>query len=384
MTLSGRPAARPLVAGDRLDRYELLCPLAEGGMAAVWLANQRGSHGFNKRVALKTILPTFATEPGFRPLFMDESRIASRIHHENVAQVLDLGDDQGVLYLVIEWIDGESLRTLERVAAKDGVQLPHGILLRVLADTCAGLHAAHELCDELGQPLKVVHRDISPQNILVCAHGATKIIDFGIAKARDRLSKETTPGIVRGKQQYMAPEQALGLSVDRRADVWAVAAVFYRVVTGRPVFDASKPLETIELMRKGRIAAPLGTRSEVHAAVSEVMDVALSPDPGSRFRTAAEMRAALEGAMKVAGLGAGPVDVAAFAMTHLGARRAARHAAIRAALGIAEGPSSDALDGSSERSASASSNPQRADRTEVTTVRPGAYRIIEEPSSSEP
>ena len=372
------PDLRLLDRGDQLGRYELICPLAEGGTAAVWLANQRGCHGFNKRVALKTILPTHSAETSFRTFFMEEARIASRIDHENVAQVLDLGEDFGVLYLVVEWVDGESLRMLESAAAKNCVRVPENILLRVLADTCAGLHAVHELCDDRGNSLNVVHRDISPQNILVSAHGATKIIDFGIAKTRNRLSSETAPGTVRGKLQYMAPEQALGLPVDRRADIWAVGAVFYRLVTGHSPFDAGDPAATRELLRRGRIAEPLYTRSNVHPAVREVIDTALSPSPWGRFASAAEMREALESAMEIAGMDADSNDVAAFAGTHLGARRAARHAAIRAALGIV--PAQPLDDCRSPKDAEVTtSHRRRVDvepRVEPITIRPGAYSFV--------
>lgn len=388
MNFSSPSTGRALSAGEQLGRYELICPLGEGGMAAVWLANQRGAHGFNKRVALKTILPNFVAEPGFRRLFMDEARIASRIQHENVAQVLDLGEDQDQLFIVIEWIDGDSFRALERATAKSDAQIPHGIALRILADACAGLHAAHELCDESGNALNVVHRDISPQNILVSIHGATKVIDFGIAKARDRVSKETTPGIVRGKQHYMSPEQAIALPIDRRADVWAIGAIFYRLVTGRSPFEASNPMATLEMIRRGTIAEPLTGESRVHPAIREVIAKALSPAPSERFDTAAAMREALEAAMRISGVGADSGDVAAFAAKHLGARRASLQEAVRIALGARRGPALsvpepvEAAPRAVEVAASEVVKPGPARRpsdnhAEAVTVRPGAYRIID-------
>ena len=153
-------------------------------MASVWVARQRGKHGFEKLVALKTILPKFAADVRFQEMFLDEARIASRIEHLNVAQIFDLGEEHEVLYLAMEYVDGDSLSKLNRACQRGGIKIPPNILLRVLADTCAGLHEAHELKDATGRPLEIVHRDVSPHNILVSTKGIAKLIDFGIAKAR--------------------------------------------------------------------------------------------------------------------------------------------------------------------------------------------------------
>ena len=188
------PAPSPvsyLAPGSRLDRYELVCPIGAGGMATVWVARQIGSHGFRKLVAVKTILPRFAAEEKFQRMFVDEARIASRIDHVNVAQILDVGEKDDITYLVMELVDGDSLQRMHRAARKKGLAFPTGVLLHVMAEVCAGLHAAHELRGDDGQLLGVVHRDVSPQNVLVSTKGVAKLIDFGIAKARDRLAGET-------------------------------------------------------------------------------------------------------------------------------------------------------------------------------------------------
>src|SRR5579884_1508717 len=210
-----------LRAGYRLDRYELLCPIASGGMATVWLARMRGKRGFEKLFAIKTIRTELVEDPRFQEMFLDEARISSGIQHPNVAQILDLGEQDDVLFIVMEWVDGDSVAKVRKLVAKRGGKVPTGVALRLLADACAGLHAAHEHRDAGGEPLGIVHRDVSPQNVLVSTAGAVKVIDFGIAKAQNRKQGETRTGVVKGKVQYMAPEQVnKGRTVDRRADVW--------------------------------------------------------------------------------------------------------------------------------------------------------------------
>jgi serine/threonine-protein kinase len=322
-----------LVPGYRLDRYELLCPLAEGGMASVWAARQRGKHGFEKLVAVKTILEKFASDPRFQEMFLDEARLAARIEHVNVAQIFDLGEEHDILYLVMEYVDGDALSKLNRACRKKGVPIPTGIVLRLLADACAGLHEAHELKGPDGRLLDVVHRDISPHNILVGSKGMAKVIDFGIAKARDRVGQDTSAGVLKGKIQYMAPEQALGRPVDRRADVWAIGASLYHLLSGKPPYEADNQLATLQLLASGKPPAPLSP--SIHAAIAAIVKKALSHDPAGRYATAAEMRVAMEAAMINASVRATVADVAAFANEHLAERNAQRRSAIDIALAAA-------------------------------------------------
>jgi eukaryotic-like serine/threonine-protein kinase len=324
----GNPSV--VVPGYRLDRYEFLCPIAEGGMASVWVARVQGKHGFEKLFAIKTILPQYAGDERFQRMFLEEARISSRIEHPNVAQILDLGDEQGTLYLVMEWVDGDSLSKLQRALERKGSSIPYGISLRILADACAGLHAAHELSDKDGAPLGVVHRDISPQNILVTTKGAAKIIDFGVAKARDRLVRDTTTAFPKGKIHYMAPEQALGGATDRRADVWAMGAVLYHLVAGRPPFDGPNQVATLHMLTSGR--PPLPLPAEVPAAVQNVIRLTLSLDPAKRYATAADLQSALEETMTSSGLATTIADVAAFSAVALADRAKARKDAVELAL----------------------------------------------------
>ena len=223
-----------LHAGDRLDgRYELLHRYASGGMATVWLSRVQGKHGFEKLYAVKTLLPHLVADEAFRTMFLDEARIASRIRHGNVAQIEDLGEDGGHLYMVIEWVQGDAWSKLCAAVVERRDPVPADLMLHIAAEACAGLHAAHEI-DDVGRPLNVVHRDVSPQNIMITEGGAVKVIDFGIAKAVGRASEQTRAGLIKGKLAYLAPEQAVGGEADRRADVWAIGATLYHIFAGHP------------------------------------------------------------------------------------------------------------------------------------------------------
>lgn len=319
-----------LRAGDRLDRYELLCPIASGGMARVWLARLRGKRGFEKLFAVKTIRTELIDDAQFQEMFLDEARIAAAIHHPNVAQILDLGEQDDVLFIVMEWVDGDSLAKVRRLLAKRGAKLPVGIVLRVLADACAGLHAAHELRDAEGEPLQIVHRDVSPHNILLAVSGTVKIIDFGIAKAQNRRQGETRTGIVKGKIQYMAPEQVKkGGTVDRRADVWALGMCLHELVAGNLPYGNEDDIGVIRRLMSEE--APT-LDPDLPQAIKRVLERSTVLDPDARFPTAAGMQRALEGAMKDLGENATSHDVASFLRTELPDLVRRRREAVGAAI----------------------------------------------------
>ena len=312
-----------LAPGCRLDRYDLLLQVAEGGMALLWLARQQGKHGFDRIVAIKTISPKLGSDALFQRMFLDEARVVSRIEHPNVAHVLDLGEERGVLFLVMEWVDGESLINVGRaVERKTDGKIPVGILARIMVDACAGLQAAHDLTDDDGLTLGVVHRDVSPHNLIVGFRGTTKVIDFGIAKARNRVAPDTAIGTLKGKIAYMAPEQAMGGEVDRRSDVWSAAASMYRFLAGTVPYNATEAVAVLHRIMEGLPAAPLP--STVPEPIRLVVERALDPDAGKRFETAHDMGAALETAMRAAGISATREDVGAFMAEHLGEARAVR------------------------------------------------------------
>jgi serine/threonine-protein kinase len=333
VTAAASHSSNQLAPGYKLDRYELLCPIAEGGMASVWVARQRGKHGFEKLVAIKTILPKFAADIRFQEMFLDEARIAARIEHMNVAQILDLGEEHEILYLAMEYVDGDAISKLNRACQKKGVKIPTGIVLRVMADTCAGLHEAHELKDPNGRLLEIVHRDVSPHNVLVSTKGIAKLIDFGIAKARSRVGTDTNSGVLKGKIQYMAPEQALGRPVDRRADVWAVGAIIYHMLAGKPPYEGDNQLATLHLLGSGRPPVPLPPG--IHPSIAGVVRKALAHAPENRYATASELREAIEDAMIEAMVPTNAGDVASFSAEHLADRADRRKQAIDIALAAA-------------------------------------------------
>jgi serine/threonine protein kinase len=304
-----------LRAGYRLDRYELLCPIASGGMATVWLARLRGKRGFEKLFAVKTIRTELVDDPRFEEMFLDEARIASGIQHPNVAQILDLGEQDAVLFIVMEWVDGDSLAKIRKLLAKRETRLPVGIVLRVLADACAGLHAAHELRGDGGEPLDIVHRDVSPHNILVAQNGAVKVIDFGIAKAQNRRQGETRTGIVKGKVQYMAPEQVKkGGIADRRTDVWALGVCLHELVAGAMPYGGEDDLGVIRKLMNDEAPA---IEQGLPQPITRVLERSLALEPDGRFPTAAGMQRALEGAMKELGEAVSSEDVAGFVRSEL-------------------------------------------------------------------
>ena len=283
-----------------VGRYQLCFQIAKGGMASIYVARARGPAGFEKLVALKRVRAALAAEPEFIEMFLDEARIASRISHANVCTVFDFGESDGDYFITMEFLQGEPLSVIRRRLINELPEPQAGrapwVVARLIADACEGLHAAHELRDEQNKSLQVVHRDISPQNIYVTYDGIAKIVDFGIAAARDRLH-ETTTGAIKGKHSYMSPELLSGGEVDRRADVWAMGVVLWEMLARRPLFKGRNDSETLFRVVNGPIANP----SAVHRSAPKTLDAivlkALSRDPDERYQTAREMGRALQRAV---------------------------------------------------------------------------------------
>lgn len=288
------PALEP---GYRLDRYELLCKIGQGGMATVWLARTTNSHGDEKLVAVKTILPG-AGGNELKTMLLDEARIAKSIDHPNVACTLEVGQLWDMPYLVLEYVEGDPVDQLCKTLSEEGLGIPPSIVTRIVADAAAGLHAAHEVFGPDGENLGIVHRDVSPPNILVDDLGQSRVIDFGVAKATERFSPETQTGVMKGRVPYMSPEHASGGQVDRRADIWSLGVVAYFMLTGKYPFDGANDAARLIQILGTEPAAPLP--ENIPEALRMVVMKALTKDVDQRWQTADELRAALKSAVKPA------------------------------------------------------------------------------------
>jgi len=321
-----------LSSGSPLGRYELLLPIAKGGMAQVWAARLHGTRGFQKLVAIKTILSGAIDDARMEEMFLEEAQLASQIHHPNVVGTIDLGEHEGILYLVMEWVDGESLnQVMTKAAANGGVPLPIGVNL--IGQACQGLFAAHNLRDEHGALLGLVHRDVSPQNLLVTYSGTAKLVDFGIAKATSKAGGFTEVGEVKGKFAYMAPEQVRAQAVDNRTDLFALGILLYQITTGKHPFRGEHAAETVQNICSDRSPTPPSAFiADYPAELEAVVLKALAKDPEQRFATANELLTALEIAMPGGPLEASfEVQVAEYLQWLFGARASERRTALRVA-----------------------------------------------------
>ena len=247
-----RSAGAPRVP-TQLGRYALLFPVGHGGMADVWAACQSNDLGFRKLVAVKIMRAALATDASMRRMFLEEARLAGRIRHANVVEVTNLGEDGEVVYLVMSFVEGAPLSELAKVeAGTTSPRLPLGVALWIIIDALAGLHAAHELRDDDGVSLGLVHRDVSPQNILVGADGVSRLSDFGIAKVDGTARVQTDAGELKGKFAYISPEQLRGAAPTRRSDLFSMGVVLWELLSGRRLFDASGSMDLIKLRNEGR------------------------------------------------------------------------------------------------------------------------------------
>jgi len=260
-------------------------------MGRVWAARQVGSP-LQRLVAVKTAISGHSQTPEFQRLFMDEARIASLIHHPHVCGVYELGEEKGTLYLVMEWCDGASLRQVMDQLENGRMDL--AVAARIVASVAAGLHAAHELEDSDGTKLRVVHRDVSPQNILISKNGHVKVADFGVAKAQGQLHRPTETGEMKGKLAYMSPEQVTAKDIDHRADIFALGCVLYEVTVGRRPFQGEGALSTLYQLLEQAVASPTEIVAGYPPALAEIVLKALAKDAAERYQTAEDLRIALE------------------------------------------------------------------------------------------
>ncbi len=272
-----------------IGRYEILGLLGTGGMAEVFLGRLRGPSGFERPVVIKRILPHLARERQFVDMFLDEARIVAGLRHQNVVTVHELGQDQDELFLVMEYLEGESLAGLARRLSRKKKLLSFGLCAHVMAQVCAGLHAAHEMTDVRGRSMGLVHRDVSPGNIFVTYAGEVKILDFGIAVASDRVAK-TEAGQVKGKYAYMSPEQCHGKDLDRRSDIFSLGTVLYELSTCRRLFKRGNDVATIQAIYNADAPSPKKLMTNYPEPLERICMKALERDRDERFETALEMR----------------------------------------------------------------------------------------------
>lgn len=315
---------------ERSQRYQPLVRLAAGGMATVFVGAAYGSLGFRQLVAIKRPHLHLLEDPAYRSELLSEARLASMLRHANVVDVRDIDADQKSVQLIMDYVEGASVSDLVVALAERNGALPVPISIRIVLDALAGLQAAHDLRDERGELVQLVHRDISPQNVLVGLDGVARVTDFGIAKYAQREMKSTTGDALKGKIAYMAPEYVKGEGFDRRVDVFAAGVLLWEMLAGRRLFRGEHEADTL---RRVLFDAPAAlTSPSVPAALDAVLQMALAKDPERRFQTAEAMASALESVMVSERLYAAPRAVAAEVSAICGETLALRRAKVQAAL----------------------------------------------------
>jgi serine/threonine protein kinase len=298
-----------LAPGVRLGRYQLIRQLRVGGMAEIYLASATGIEGFRKRVVLKRILPQYATQDSYVEMFLDEARLAATLDHPNIAQVYDVGQQVGNYYFTMEYIRGEDLRTILATEYRSGRRVPLGCAVTIGIGVCAGLHYAHGKAGSDGEPLHIVHRDVSLSNILVSYDGAVKIVDFGVAKFAAK-SVVTEVGTVKGKLAYMSPEQCRGDDLDHRSDIFAIGIVLYELTTGTRLFKGDNELAVLRKITDGELEPPSRRRPDYPDALEHIVLRALARDPAERYQSAQDLQRELEDFAREHRLSVSSIDLA--------------------------------------------------------------------------
>jgi len=276
-------------------RYQILGRIALGGMAEIFLARQRSSHaGTSRTLVIKRVLPHVSDDERFVQMFLDEARLAMKLTHPNIAHIYEFGQVGGNYFIAMEWIDGVPLGRLIKTARKQYGAVPPGISARVIATTAEALEYAHTSRDDNGRPLNVIHRDVSPQNIMVSYQGVVKLLDFGIAKAESHLAK-TSDGQVKGKFAYMSPEQCRGEQIDGRSDVFALGICLYEALTARNLYKRNTEYETFRAIIEAPVPSAREKNPDVPAALDRILMTALAKEPDDRYPTAGAFQRALEG-----------------------------------------------------------------------------------------
>ncbi|MCC7382610.1 MAG: serine/threonine protein kinase [Deltaproteobacteria bacterium] len=323
--MEGVPAA--------IGRYRILCELGHGGMGSLYLGRAEGPGGFERLVAIKTIHPHLAKRRAFLDMFLDEARIAARIHHPNVVSVYEVGEDRGRHFLVMDYVSGETMALALSTLWRTRKLMPVHLAAHLIAAASEGLHAAHELRDREGQPLHVVHRDVSPQNLLLGFDGVVRVSDFGVAKAAGQLAS-TEPGTRKGKFAYMAPEQLEATAVDRRADIFALGVVLWESIVCRRLFRGANDFQTAQRILAAAVRPPSEIRKDCPAELEAIVMKALARRPEQRYQTARDMGAALHRMLVSRSVAVTVADVDRFMLDTFPERHTARLEMERKAVAI--------------------------------------------------
>ena len=296
----------------QFGKYTLLRAIASGGMAKVYLAIQRAVAGFEKLVVIKRILPELSEDAAFVEMLLSEARTAATLNHPNIVQTFDVGEVELTYYIAMEHINGEDIRSIVRAMKRSNVtEFPVEHTLSIILGMCAGLAYAHDKKDLEGNPLSIVHRDISPQNVLITFTGDVKIVDFGIAKTTEvAIGEKTQAGQLKGKVPYMSPEQASGHHIDHRSDIFAVGIMLFELTTGRRLFKAKSEFETLKLICEREYPRPSQIRGDYPPALEAIVMKALAKDPLQRYQSARDMQADLEGFIREERIAASAVSLA--------------------------------------------------------------------------
>jgi eukaryotic-like serine/threonine-protein kinase len=276
--------------GTRFGKYTLLNRIAVGGMAEVFLARQEGLEGFEKTICIKRIRPHLSSQPNFVRMFLNEAKLAAQLNHQNIAQIYDLGRVNDSYFIAMEYISGRDMSRIIPKAERTDIPFPMVYALRIASNVCEGLFYAHSKVDAYGNPLNIVHRDVTPENVLVGFGGNVKIVDFGIAKANSQLEQQTRAGEIKGKLSYMSPEQCMGQPLDGRSDVFSMGSVLYEWVTGYKLFTGENEMAILKSIIDGRIYPPSYFKEDVPEAVERILMKALEKDRNKRYQSAWEMQ----------------------------------------------------------------------------------------------
>jgi tRNA A-37 threonylcarbamoyl transferase component Bud32 len=307
----GSAAPADVGVGSHLGKYEIIKRLATGGMAEIFLARVSGLPGFQKMVVIKRILPQLATKTDFVEMFLDEARIAATLQHPNVVQMYDVGVVDGNYFIAMEYLHGEDVRSLMKTLFRREMKMPLEHALNIVIGVASGLHYAHEKVGFDGKPLEIVHRDVTPQNIIVTYDGAVKLLDFGIAKASNRFG-ETRFGTLKGKVPYMSPEQCRGEPLDRRSDIFSLGIMLYELTLGKRLYEGKSDFEVLKQIVEGTVTLPHELDPSYPPELEAICMRALDKEKDKRYRTAREMQAELEALVRADRMHVSPIALTTF------------------------------------------------------------------------